>query len=168
MESMKARCAVMTISDRCTEGRARDRSGPAVEEILAGAGMIVVSRTILPDDIDAIATRIRKLADEGMDLILTVGGTGLSPRDHTPEATMRVADRTIPGLPELIRSRTGSTFPRAYLSRGLAVQVGRSLVINLPGSPRGASDSLMSIVDLIPHAIEVMNEEPGRPSHGED
>jgi molybdenum cofactor synthesis domain-containing protein len=161
MEGRSPSTAVLTISDRCARGEQIDRSGPEVAQALATLGRKDPIHEILPDDEDAITRRLTQLADGGCELILTTGGTGLSPRDRTPEATMRAADRLVPGLGELMRSRTGTGFPRAYLSRGLAAARGRCLIVNLPGSPRGAVEMLLAIADLIPHAVDVLNEVPG-------
>jgi molybdenum cofactor synthesis domain-containing protein len=161
MEGGIRRSAVLTISDRCVRGEREDRSGPEVVRALSTLGWEDPIREILPDEEDAIAERLARLADEGCDLILTTGGTGLSPRDRTPEATIRAADRLVPGLGELMRSRTGVGFPRAYLSRGLAATRGRCLIVNLPGSPQGAVEMLHAIAELIPHALQVLNEVPG-------
>ena len=162
MSEMSVRCAVLTISDRCSRGESEDRSGPAVAEALASRGWRPVLCEILPDVEEAIAERIAALADSGYTLVVTTGGTGLGPRDRTPEATLRIAHRPVPGLAELARARTGQRSPRAYLSRGVAALRGRCLIVNLPGSVRGARETLEAIADLIPHALEVIGEEPGR------
>lgn len=156
------RIAVVTISDRCARGEQIDRSGPEVVRILATFGWHDPELEILPDEEDAISARLAGLADTGTRLILTVGGTGLSPRDRTPEATTRIADRLVPGLAELMRSRTGSLTPRAYLSRGVVATRGHCLIINLPGSPRGAAEMLEAVAALLPHAIDVMTESAGK------
>jgi len=155
-------CAVLTISDRCSEDEKLDQSGPVVAAALSARAWHVDYQEILPDDVEQIAERIAVLADSGISLILTTGGTGLGPRDRTPEATLRVADRQVPGLCEKARAQTGRDFPRAYLSRGIAAMRGRCLILNLPGSVRGARETFEAIAELIPHALEVIGEEPGR------
>ena len=166
MEERNARSAVLTISDRCARGEQVDRSGPEVALVLESMGWRNPVREILSDDEDTVADRLAQLADGGCELVVTTGGTGLSPRDRTPEATTRVMDRLVPGLAEMMRARTGVAFPRAYLSRGLAATRGRCLIVNLPGSPRGAAEMLLAIADVLPHAIDVLNEvQGGRGSH---
>ncbi len=156
-----ARCAVLTISDRAARGIYADRTGPEVAQILTSWGWSPECCEVLPDQERAITDRLAHLADSGFDLILTAGGTGLSARDRTPEATLEVADRLVPGIAEAIRTRTGATFARAWLSRGVAVLRGRCLIVNLPGSVRGARESLEALADLLPHALQVIHEEPG-------
>jgi molybdopterin adenylyltransferase len=156
----RVRCAIVTVSDRSSAGEREDASGPAVAEILSRWGWVAEFREILPDDERRIADRLAALSDLGLDLILTTGGTGLGPRDRTPEATVRIGERLVPGVAERIRSVTGQKNPRAYLSRGTAVIRGRSLIVNLPGSPRGAAEALESLADLMPHMIEVLREDP--------
>lgn len=167
MEAGSFRCAVVTISDRCARGQARDESGPALEEELRSWGWLVSERAVLPDEPDAITEKLATLADRGCDLILTTGGTGLGPRDRTPEATLKIAHRVVPGLAELARTRTGAGFPHAYLSRGVAILRNRCLIVNLPGSPRGARDHLAALAEVLPHAVAILREDPraGRPAH---
>jgi molybdopterin adenylyltransferase len=161
MDAESARTVVLTISDRCARGEQIDGSGPEVVRILTTRGWHDPVREILPDEEEAICERLALLADTGTRLILTVGGTGLSPRDRTPEATTRIADRIVPGLAELMRSRTGNVTPRAFLSRGVVATRGRCLIVNLPGSPRGAAEMLEAVAALLPHALDVMNETAG-------
>jgi molybdopterin adenylyltransferase len=155
------RCAILTVSDRAFRGEYPDRSGPEVARILASWGWPPEVSEVIPDEEALIADRLSALADSGIDLILTAGGTGLSRRDRTPDATLRVSDRLVPGIMEAVRARTGARFPRAYLSRGVAALRDRCLVVNLPGSARGAAECLEALADLLPHAIEVIREEPG-------
>jgi len=155
------RCAILTISDRCARGEQEDQSGPALAQVLAAWGWEPELCEVLPDDEYAIAERLASLADQSFDLVVTTGGTGLGPRDRTPEATLRVADRLVPGLAELVRTRTGARFPRAYLSRGVAATRDNCLFLNLPGSPRGAREGLEALADVLPHALEVIREVPG-------
>ncbi|MBM3286943.1 MAG: MogA/MoaB family molybdenum cofactor biosynthesis protein [Candidatus Eisenbacteria bacterium] len=159
MKRQIVRCAVLTISDRASRGEYADESGPAIADILTGWGWQPEATEILPDEEELIAQRMGRLADQGFDLILTTGGTGLGPRDRTPEATLRVADRIVPGLGEMIRARTATHSPRAYLSRSLAALCRKCLIINLPGSVRGARESLEALRELLPHAIDVIRED---------
>ena len=161
MNGRNPRSAVITISDRCAKGEQADRSGPEIVAAIRSLGWAAPTCEVLPDEEDAISGRLAQIADGGCDLILTVGGTGLSPRDCTPEATGRIADRIVPGLGELMRARTAETSPRSYLSRGLAAIRGRCLIVNLPGSMRGAVEMFRAIADLIPHALAVIHEVPG-------
>jgi molybdopterin adenylyltransferase len=148
--------AVITISDRCSQGLLEDTAGPAVVGLLRGAWSQAEIRTaLLADDEDAIAALLEKLSADGAALVLTVGGTGLGPRDRTPEATRRVMDREAPGLAEAMRSLGSTQNPYAWLSRGVAGLRGTTLIVNLPGSLRGAEESLSSILPLIRHALEV-------------
>lgn len=157
---MPVRCAVLTISDRASRGEYDDRSGPAVARILASWGWPAEILEILPDEEPQIAARLAALADSGIDLVVTAGGTGLAARDRTPEATLHAADRLAPGIMEAVRARTGAQFPRAYLSRGVAALRGRCLLVNLPGSVRGATESIEALADILPHAIDVLRDDP--------
>ena len=152
------RVAVITISDSVAAGKYEDRSGPSVKARCAELGWAVVSSSVLPDDRDAIAQLLKKIAGSRQaDLILTTGGTGVGPRDVTPEATLIVAERLIPGFAEHMRSEGVRGTKRALLSRGVAVILGEVIVINLPGSPKGAVESLDFIADLLPHALDVLH-----------
>jgi len=147
--------AILTVSDRAARGERADHSGPALASWLADREAIVVSATILPDDADAIVAQLAAWADSGAcDLILTTGGTGVSPRDRTPEATMRVLDFVIPGLGEAMRAESRKNTPHASLSRAMAGVRRQTLVVNLPGSPDGAVENLASIWPAIAHAID--------------
>lgn len=163
------RVAVVTISDRCSRGGAVDTSGPALQALARERlGAEIVASVCVPDEAPLIADHLRRLAaGEGApDLILTTGGTGLAPRDVTPEATLRVIERRHAGLMELIRRRCYDKTPRAYLSRGEAGTRNRTLIINLPGSERGAVESLEALLDVLPHAIETVRgevQDDGRP-----
>lgn len=153
------RAAVLTVSDRCSRGEAIDTAGPAVAALLRERLDAAVCETAcVPDERGAIAAKLRGWAGSAAapDLILTAGGTGLGPRDVTPEATLDVLERRHGGLMELIRARTGAAHPRAYLSRGEAGVVGRTLVINLPGSQRGATECLAAVLDVLPHALHAL------------
>ncbi|MDE3135526.1 MAG: MogA/MoaB family molybdenum cofactor biosynthesis protein [Acidobacteriota bacterium] len=162
------RVAILTISDSVSRGRREDRSGQAIADHCAKRGWTVSSRAVLPDDAGQIAARLIDLADSGnFDLILTTGGTGLGPRDVTPEATMRAAERLVPGLGERMRAAGASANPHAILSRSQGACRGRTLILNLPGSPRGAVESFSVVADVLPHAIEILHgagHEPGEDS----
>ena len=146
---------VVTVSTRAAAGERHDASGPAVIAALSAAGWEVASEPIvLADDEAALALVLASLADAGHRLIVTSGGTGLSPTDRTPEATLQVADRQIPGLGELMRSAGLATTPMASLSRGVAAARGLTLIVNLPGSPAGATESLTALLPVLRHAID--------------
>ena len=149
--------AVLTVSDRCSQGLLNDTAGPAVVAVLRrhwdGAE---IWTGLAPDDEDAIAARLDELSVRGAGLVLTVGGTGLGPRDRTPEATRRVIDREAPGLAEAMRAYGAERNPFAWLSRGVTGLKGSTLMVNLPGSRRGAEESLDSIVALLKHGLEVV------------
>jgi molybdenum cofactor synthesis domain-containing protein len=150
------RLSVLTISDRCSQGLLTDTAGPAVVALLRQQWSEAEIWTgLLADDEDAIATMLEKLSQEGAALVLTVGGTGFGPRDRTPEATRRVIDREAPGLAEAMRARGAGSNPYAWLSRGVAGLKGTTLIVNLPGSRRGAEESLASILTLIRHGLEI-------------
>ncbi|HET6205559.1 MAG TPA: MogA/MoaB family molybdenum cofactor biosynthesis protein [Terracidiphilus sp.] len=148
--------AVLTISDRCSRGEMTDTAGPAVAEMLLREWPEADIRTSLrPDDENVIARELRRLCLEGAALVLTAGGTGLGPRDRTPEATRRVIDREAPGLAEAMRTEGAKSNRFAWLSRAVAGMKGSTLIVNLPGSKRGAEESLASILPLLKHGIEV-------------
>jgi molybdopterin adenylyltransferase len=147
--------AVITVSDRVFSGEAEDGSGPALVAALAEKGFEVVSATVVADDPPAIAAAIRKAAGVAA-LVVTTGGTGLGPRDRTPEATMSVADYLVPGIAEEMRRSGRFTTPMALLSRAVAGVVGGSLILNLPGSASGAQESLEAVADILPHALDVL------------
>ena len=148
--------AVLTISDRCSNGLLTDTAGPAVVALLRQhwPGAEIWSG-LLPDEEDEIAGMLEQLSRQGAALVLTVGGTGLGPRDRTPEATRRVIDREAPGLPEAMRSSGAERNPFAWLSRGVAGLKGSTLIVNLPGSQRGAAERLNSILALLKHGLEI-------------
>ena len=151
------RVAILTISDSVSRGVHLDASGPGVRERCAQLGWDVVSEAVLPDDTEAIRDRLVSLADSGAaDLILTTGGTGIGPRDSTPEATTEACQKLLPGISELMRDEGRKKTSRAVLSRAVAGVRGRVLIVNLPGSPRGALESLDAVADLLPHALQVL------------
>ncbi len=149
------RAAVLTISDGCSAGRREDRSGPRVAELLAAASFDVAVREVLPDEQEQITARLRQLAGQ-VEVVLTTGGTGMGPRDVTPEATLAASERLAPGLAELMRQQGAQSTPRAWLSRGVAGMRGGSLFLNLPGSPRGAEESLRAVLPVLSHALELL------------
>ena len=148
--------AVLTVSDRCSAGLQEDTAGPAVVALLCREWpQAAIETALLPDDEDAIATALEELSRKGAALVLTVGGTGMSPRDRTPEATRRVMEREAPGLAEAMRTIGAQQNQYAWLSRGVAGLRDKTLIVNLPGSKRGAEESLQGIAALLRHALEV-------------
>ena len=157
------RVAILTLSDRCSRGETLDTSGPALAELAQQKlSAQIIARECIPDDRAQIAQQLSTWCDAEVapDLILTTGGTGLSPRDITPEATLDVLERRHAGLMELIRRRCYHKTPMAYLARGEAGTRGRTLIINLPGSRKGATESLEALLDVLPHAIATLRNDP--------
>lgn len=156
-----ASAAVLTVSDRGSAGLREDRSGPALAARLAELGFSVQATAVVPDERPEIAAKLRELVDGGgVALVVTTGGTGLAPRDVTPEATLEVAEREVPGLMEMARRRCGQITPLAALSRGVAVTRGRTLVVNLPGNPQAALETLDALADVLAHAVRVLTRPP--------
>ena len=155
------KAGIITVSDKGSQGKREDLSGPAIAEMLAGAAISVSETLIIPDEVDQICKAIIQFADvEKLDLILTTGGTGVSPRDLTPDATLKVIDKEIPGMAEAMRLASMKVTPHAMISRAVAGIRGRSLVLNLPGSPRGASENLAVVLPALKHAIEKIQGDP--------
>jgi len=149
--------AVLTISDKCAKGQREDRSGKIVQGLVKDLPGEVVKYEIIPDEPDMIKERIINYCDElKVDLVLTNGGTGFTPRDFTPEATREVIEREVPGIPEAMRTLCLGLTKRAMLSRGIAGIRGRSLILNLPGSSNGAKESLEAVLDILPHGLDMI------------
>ena len=152
--------AVITVSDKGARGEREDKSGPALCALALEHGYDVVCTSIIPDEIDQIKAELLRCCDElGVRLVLTTGGTGFSPRDVTPEATMAVVERTTPGIPELMRAESMKITPRVCLSRSAAGIRGRSLIINLPGSPKAAKENLLAVIEPIKHGLDMLASE---------
>ena len=154
--------AVITLSDKGSQGQREDKSGPLIAQRLAQAGYEVIETLLLPDGIGPLKKELIRLCDQRQpDLILTTGGTGFSPRDLTPEATAAVADRQAPGIAEGLRAYSMGITPRAALSRGTSVLRGRTLIVNLPGSPKACGESLDFLLPLLPHGLDLLRGEGG-------
>ena len=155
---MMINVGILTVSDSCVQGTREDQSGLAIEQMLLVEDFQVLEKRIVPDDFDVIAAELKQLCDKGLvDVVLTTGGTGLGPRDVTPEATESVCEKLVPGLSEIIRVRGSEKTMRAVLSRGVAGVRGNTLIVNLPGSPKGVRESLEIVIELLPHAAEMMD-----------
>ena len=156
-EPLPFQAAVITLSDRCAAGERQDKSGPAIVERLKQNGYEVIETLLLPDGRPSLEKELRRLCDQRQpDLILTTGGTGFSPRDVTPEATLAVAERQAPGIAEAIRAASMRITPRAMLGRGVSVIRGKTLIINLPGSPKACNESMDVFLDQMPHALTLL------------
>ena len=159
---MAIRAAVLTISDKASRGERADTSGAAIAELLASIDATLIRTAIVPDEHDRIASTLREWGDsDAFDVIVTTGGTGLGPRDVTPEATAEVIERPVPGLGERMRAEGVKHTPMASLSRGVSGVRGRCLIINLPGSEKGVRQSLAAVIDLLPHAVELLRGRAG-------
>lgn len=158
---IKIRCGILTISDRSFKGTRSDTSGPALHEAINSLGWQVAQVEIVPDDMIKIQEVLQKWSDsEDLDLIVTTGGTGFAPRDITPEATSAILDRLAPGLSEAMRNESLRKTPHAMLSRGIAGMRKHTLIVNLPGSPKAAVENFQTIQAVIPHAVELLRENP--------
>jgi molybdenum cofactor synthesis domain-containing protein len=154
--------AILTISDRAAGGQRQDQSGPRLRDRVEREGWEVLRTAVVPDDQEPIEHTLSAWADSGeVDLILTTGGTGFSPRDRAPEATQAVIDRLAPGLAEAMRAASLQKTPHAMLSRAVAGIRGSTLIVNLPGSPRAATENLAVILPALPHAIALLTGDPG-------
>lgn len=157
------RIAVLTVSDRCSGGEAEDKSGPALIDAVKRLGAAVVFSEVVPDERNQIEAVLCKWADSGrVDVILTTGGTGIAPRDVTPDATLAVIGRRVPGISEAVRAESRKTTPRAMLSRAASGVRGKCLIINLPGSPNGAVECLEVVAGVLEHAVDLLS---GRSPH---
>lgn len=157
----KINFGILTISDRSASGERTDASGPALVEAVLSQGWEVISQGILPDDALPLREKLVDWADRrDLDVILTTGGTGFSPRDVTPEATLSVVERPAPGLAEAMRAASLRITPHAMLSRAAAGIRGRTLIVNLPGSPKAAVENLAVIAPILPHAVQLLRDDP--------
>ncbi len=158
---MSLRFGVLTVSDRSSRGERADSSGPALVERIVAHGWEVTRQDIVPDEKDVLRTTLAAWADSGtVDIVLTTGGTGFAPRDVTPEATRSVIDREAPGLGEAMRLASAAKSKHAMLSRAIAGLRGRVLIINLPGSPKGAVENFETVLPVLQHAVQLLHEDP--------
>lgn len=157
----RLRAVAITVSDRCARGEAEDKSGAVLVELLKESGAEIIATEILPDDLDPLAERLRLYAERAeVDLILTTGGTGVAPRDNTPEATRKVIEREVPGLAEAMRAETWHRVPTAMISRGVCGIRSNALIINLPGSPAGVCECFAVIKPVLSHAVALLKGTP--------
>lgn len=158
---MSIRIGIITVSDRSARGERPDESGPALQNVASKHGWKVLRTAILPDEISLLSATLANWADSGeMDLILTTGGTGFSPRDITPEATLATVQRLAPGIAEALRMAGLQITPHAMLSRAVAGIRQHTLIVNLPGSPKGAVENLTMLIPVLPHAVQLLSEDP--------
>jgi molybdopterin adenylyltransferase len=158
---MMIRFGILTLSDRSARGEREDASGPALASFLRAENCLIIKQQILPDDETAIRETLLQWSERGdVDVILTTGGTGFAPRDVAPEATRAVIQREAPGLAEAMRTESLKKTPHAMLSRAVAGIRGRTLIINLPGSPKGAVENLQTIFPVLPHAVQLLKDDP--------
>jgi molybdopterin adenylyltransferase len=156
-QGIRISAAVLTVSDRSSRGERADKSGQVIEELLQSIGSEIKEYRIVPDEQDVIARNLREFSDDmGVDLVVTTGGTGLTPRDVTPEATLEVIDKRIPGFEEAMRAESIRITPHGMLSRAVSGLRGRTLIINLPGSPKAVRETLSVILPALPHAVELI------------
>ena len=155
---MAIKTAILTISDKCSQGKREDKSGRTIEEMLPEDTYEVCQKIIIPDDYGTITRTLRQFSDVlKAQVVLTTGGTGLGPRDVTPEATIAVCDRRIPGIGEILRSESYRKTPNAALSRGISVMRDNTLIINLPGSPKAVRECMEIILEFLPHAVDMIH-----------
>jgi molybdopterin adenylyltransferase len=161
LEDATLKIGILTVSDRSARGDRPDASGPALKELVTRQGWNVSLQTTVPDEIDEIRTQLEMWCQSGqVDIVLTTGGTGFSPRDVTPEATRSVIEREAPGLGEAMRQASFLVTPHAMLSRSVAGIRGRTLIVNLPGSPKAALENLQVILPVLPHAVQLLKDDP--------
>jgi molybdopterin adenylyltransferase len=160
-EGVAYRCAVLTVSTGCAQGWRTDTSGMAVRELLEEAGFIVAATAVVPDELEAIQAILLRWSDEqDIPLIVTTGGTGVAPSDITPEATRPLLHREVPGIAEAMRAKTLEQTPMAMISRGVSGMRGRSLLLNLPGSPKGVRECLSVVTPVLSHALALIRQDP--------
>jgi molybdenum cofactor synthesis domain-containing protein len=163
---MTLRFGILTASDRSARGERPDLSGPALAEAVTSQGWEVVCQAVVPDDLTVLSETLVAWTERGdLDIILTTGGTGFAPRDVTPEATFAVVDRLAPGLAEAMRAASLQVTPHAMLSRAVAGLRGKVLIVNLPGSPKAAVENLQVVLSVLPHAVELLREDPAAEAH---
>lgn len=162
---MSIRFGLLTLSDRSSSGQREDTSGPTLARLIEAEGWSVAKQQILPDEESAIRSILIEWAQAGtLDVILTTGGTGVAPRDVTPEATKAVIEREVPGLAEVMRAESLKKTPHAMLSRAVVGIRGRTLIVNLPGSPKGAVENFRAIQPVLPHAVQLLRDDPASES----
>ncbi len=162
---MAIRFGILTLSDRSSRGEREDASGPALAQLIRAQNWLIAKQHILPDEESAIRAILAEWADSGeFDVVLTTGSTGFAARDVAPEATRAVIQREAPGLAETMRAESLKMTPHAMLSRAIAGIRGRTLIINLPGSPKGAVENLQTVIPVLPHAVQLLKEDPSSES----
>lgn len=158
--SSQIRFGILIVSDRSFRGERPDQTGPMLANAVQAAGWQVTQTQIIPDEYDQIVKALNDWVEQGLNVVLTAGGTGFSPRDITPEATIKVVDRLAPGIPEHMRSVSVQKNPHAILSRSVAGMKNQTLIVNLPGSPKAAVENFQAIQKVIPHAVELLDNDP--------